>query len=1274
MPAAGAASLIKAALALYHKVLPPSLCDRVNEELALEQTPFYLNTAPRPWIRGTQTPTPRRAGVNAFGFGGINAHVILEEYPQEKQPVHLHTEFPSELLVWITSDRETLLAQLQQTQKILQQGPHISLAEIACSLSRQAGDCQTWGPWRLAVVASDREDALHKVNQSLEKIANSSCDRWQTRNGIYFAIDSQLASRDRVAFLFPGEGSQYPHMLGDLALHFPQVRARFDFLDATFADTRKVKPSQLIFPASNSVTSEAKAFADRALYQMDCASEMVFVANLAMYDLLQEFGLKAAAMVGHSSGENSVLIASGMVKLRDGDPWRELAEQMRQLNRIYQELEDGDRIAKGSLLAVGASDPQTQSQILQEWAGKVYIAMHNCPNQTILFGSADAIAAVSQQLQASGAICTLLPFDRAYHTPLFAPVSQAFRQFYNTLNIATPHTTVYSCSLADRFPESAHAIRDAIARQWSSPVRFWDTIETLYQRGIRSFVEVGPNSNLTGFVQDILRNRVVAVLASNDRRRSGISQLQHMVASLAVHGAAVNLAPLYRYRTVSPINLDDPPQPPQPAPLLNLNMPILKLTPALVEKIRLQALRHSSAQVQLSSNADRLPEVASSVVPAEKQVEPPAARIGIAQRQPEIEAGANAEPAITPKATLSPPSCNERNQIATDIPEPQPAIQQHFHLMQEFLASQERIAATLFKSCRPAHRFPCLGKIVERSDRHLYSVYRVTLERDIYLHDHTLGAPLSAYHRDLLPLPVIPFTLSLETIVEAAVCLAGGDRVAMAVEEVQGHRWLALDGGELRLGIDARVISKTNENVTAVRVQVFQLEGNESGEPILAFSGTVKLAIAYPRSPQPLPFHLSQPAPSRWRDRDLYTTGMFHGPRFQGVKHLRCWGTEGIEAELVTISTANFFKSYKNAALQIDAGLLDAAGQLVAYWVSERSNMDFHVFPFRVRAFEFYSAPLPADTSVLCRGTMAYVSDRQIDAQFDLFDPQGRIIARILGWQDVFFTVPPRFCKYRLAPQTFSPSQPWIQEQLGVYCRRMDAFDPGFLENAGELLGRVLAHLSFNRSERDFWYALPTGRRRRSWLLGRIAAKDCIRAWAQQQFQLSLAPVDIEILPNAAGQPVVRCPQLAERTASGERSRTALPAISIAHDGDFAVAVLVPPPQSVGVDLQKLGSVRMEDVVPLAFSDRERQRWGLDDPKTAIALWCAKEAAAKAAGTGLQGNPQAWQISEYTGDRAIVTYGDRSFSVRLAWHDKWAVALCLWLPASSELSPQQMLV
>ncbi|MFP5306059.1 MAG: acyltransferase domain-containing protein, partial [Gammaproteobacteria bacterium] len=596
IPASGGASLIKTALALHQTVLPPTLCDEPAPELEIEKTPFYINNETRPWVQGK---APRRAGVDAFGFGGINAHCILEEYRRRetarisvgrasarRRPAHvglkpdLHPDLrddgapqapvlhapESELVVLAAATREALLSQLQQLRAFCSQSPKIPLAAIA-----KASAARARGAHRLAIVAADVGALSKRLDQATEKLQHADVRPFKTRAGLYYGSGEPAG---KLCVLFPGEGAQYPGMLADVCVHFPQARAWFDFLEGTAGDDGRAARAPVIFPPPTAIDADTRSALEARLHEMDYGAESVFTASMALYEVLASLGLRPEAMLGHSTGENTALTAA---RVRRFESLSEIAATVRDLNRIYRELDAQGAIVEGALLTVGALKSAQRQALLARADGRVQVAMDNCPNQLVLFGSRADIAVLREELSSEGAICVELPFGRAYHTALFKPIGDAYRRYFAAIGFGSGVATLYSACSAAPFPDEPDAIRELVARQWESRVRFTETVQRLYDDGYRVFVEAGPSGNLTSFVSDILREHDdVVTVATNSRRKSGVGQLQHALARLFTAGVELDPAQLFAFREIEDVDLGAAAVAEPAKPRLNLMMPRLR--------------------------------------------------------------------------------------------------------------------------------------------------------------------------------------------------------------------------------------------------------------------------------------------------------------------------------------------------------------------------------------------------------------------------------------------------------------------------------------------------------------------------------------------------------------------------------------------------------------------------------------------------------------------------------------------------------------------------
>src|SRR5512136_604043 len=244
--AAGAAGLIKTALALHHQVLPPTLnVERPNPKLEIENTPFYVNTEARPWVRAEGAP-PRRAGVSAFGFGGTNFHVVLEEYRSEHdtayrlhgvtQSVLLHEPTPSKLL----QTCESTLAALTGGQA---ESAYADLTRASRSVSIPATSA------RLGFAAESREEAVQLLQTAIGVLKKQpQAATWEHPRGIFYR-QAGLAAKGNIVALFPGQGSQYLNMGREIAVNFPPLREVYAQMDARFIRDGLKSLSEVVFPA-----------------------------------------------------------------------------------------------------------------------------------------------------------------------------------------------------------------------------------------------------------------------------------------------------------------------------------------------------------------------------------------------------------------------------------------------------------------------------------------------------------------------------------------------------------------------------------------------------------------------------------------------------------------------------------------------------------------------------------------------------------------------------------------------------------------------------------------------------------------------------------------------------------------------------------------------------------------------------------------------------------------------------------------------------------------
>lgn len=1094
VPAAGVAGLIKAALALHHKVLPPTICENPNPKLQLENTNFYINTETRPWIHGS-SKTPRRAGVNAFGFGGINAHAILEEYTGPNAAPWLQHEWDSELFVFSGQSRAEVLEDAAECLELLNEGGDaLSLKDLAWSLNCN----RPLGPVRMSVVGTSHTDLKAKLERAIKRLGDDRTRNIREIEGIYH-FKEPLGHNGKLAFLFPGEGSQYRNMLGDLCIHFPEVRRVFDLMDRAYENhSRDYLPSDVIFPPPLGSPSQER------LYNMDSGAETVFCANQAMYALIENLGIRADAMVGHSTGEHSALLASQVVRVADDE---ELIQHILGVYEVFDKLNSSSNIPEAVLLAVAGADHGFLEEQVAKSDGELYIALDNCIHQVVLCGKETVIDRLVAVLTPKGAICQKLPFARAYHTPWFEVFSKPLKGHFDRLHIGKAETALYSCVTAGPYPQDAEEIRSLAAVQWSSTVRFRETIEGMHRDGVRLFVEIGPRSNLTGFTDDVLRSKPHASIPSNVQHRSGILQLHHMLGQLVAHGINPKLEHLYARRDPRPVGE--------------------KIKPK-----RMLALATGLQPMRLPANFS-LPKKPDQIH------QPPVTRH---QAPPEV-------PAQPPIPNHRPP--------ATSADPRELLMQEHLSTMEQLVRTQQEVMAAYLAArqgvrqapaAAQSGRVPFFNEIVENVPgvrciaRHHFSA-----EREIIFDHHALGRDVSVEDPSLLGLTLVPLTVTMEILAEGGALLQPGKLLA-GMRDIRATRWITLEK-------PGYTIEATAKQTAPNEVHVALREAGAAGtlRPILAEAVAV-FADCYPDPGPPRPFVLENEKRSAWIPEQLYRTGMFHGSLMQGAKSVERAGRNGTSATLEALPHTQLFTGDPQPRFLFDPVLLDAAGQVVAYWFWEAIEKGTDLFPYRVGAFHCYAPAPPTGWLLECRVVRRFESDKVIHSDIEVLDRAGKVYYRLENWETRRFPQPPRFLRLRIDPRSTYISTPWKEPIAAVAgkrrlaCCRVDDLPQEFLESSHGVWLKTLAYLVLSRRERAVWdrMQLPP-RERYEWLLGRCAAKDAVRMLVQEHFGEQLCAADVATMSDASGRITVE---------GAWKQRLAVnPMVSIVNVGGVAGAV-----------------------------------------------------------------------------------------------------------------------
>ncbi|HXQ69968.1 MAG TPA: amino acid adenylation domain-containing protein [Pyrinomonadaceae bacterium] len=508
--AAGVAGLIKTVLSLHHQELVPSLhYERPNPEIEFEQSPFYVNAELKPWPR--TEGRPRRAGVSSFGIGGTNAHVVLEEAPLNKEETSAAENDVArrEFLLLSTRNEASLKIARGRLADYLEQHPEQNLADVAYTL--QVG--RRSFAQRAAVICRTMDEAIASLRDDKVGINVSG---------------EELHSTKGIVFLFPGQGAQQVNMGRSLYQTHGEFRRVVDECSEAAAPILGYDLRTVLYPDPGNEQSAQQQLRETAITQV-----ALFTVEYALAEQLRVWGIRPAALLGHSLGEYVAACVSGTFSMEDA------IKLVAERGRLMQQM------PTGVMLAVTLDEPELREALAAVSNGsneRLSVTSFNGPQRNVVGGSAEAIEELEQYLNDKKVRTQRLQTSHAFHTVLVEPVLEQYRAVVEK-TLRNPNLQVrYVSNTTGSWVTAAEVQQaDYWVRHMREPVKFRADVTEIAREGNWLWLEVGPGNALSRLVRQQLK-----FLASKSENEHQVQRVTDKVLTTLSDGEGDELARVLR--------------------------------------------------------------------------------------------------------------------------------------------------------------------------------------------------------------------------------------------------------------------------------------------------------------------------------------------------------------------------------------------------------------------------------------------------------------------------------------------------------------------------------------------------------------------------------------------------------------------------------------------------------------------------------------------------------------------------------------------------------